>query len=210
MKVVAFNGSPRNNGNTYHSLKYVVEELEKQDIEVELCHVGDKNLKGCTGCRVCAINKNEKCIIDDEVNEWIQKMKNADGILLGSPVYFSDIGSTMKLFLGRAMFVASSNGFIYRGKVGASLVAVRRSGGVPAFNQLNNYLSYSEMIIPGSNYWNVIYGRAPGEVMRDEEGKQILRVLAKNMSWLLKIIEHGNKTIKFPELEDKILMNFIR
>lgn len=210
MKVVAFNGSPRKDGNTYYSLKYVIDELERQGIDVELCHIGDKNIKGCTGCRKCAINKDEKCVIDDGINELIQKMKNADGILLGSPVFFSAIGSTMKVFLDRATFVSSSNGNIFRGKVGAPIVAVRRSGGIPAFNQLNNYLSYSEMIIPTSNYWNVIYGRDPGEVMQDEEGKQILRVLAKNMAWLLKIIEYGKEKIEFPDPEDKIIMNFIR
>lgn len=210
MKIVAFNGSPKKEGNTYHALKYIVDEFEKEDISVDLIQVGNKNIRGCTGCRLCASNKNEECVIDDEVNDWIQKIKNSDGIILGSPVYFSDISSNMKSFLDRAFIVASSNDYIFRGKVGASIVAVRRAGGVPAFNQLNNYLSYSEMIIPGSNYWNVLYGRTPGEVLLDEEGKQVLRILVKNMSWLLKIIDYGNKVIKFPEIEDKIAMNFIR
>ncbi|GAB6158712.1 flavodoxin family protein [Desulfotomaculum varum] len=211
MKVVAFNGSPHKNGNTYHAIKLVTDELEKQGIQTEIIQVGNKTIKGCIACGQCVKNKDEKCIItDDEVNEWIQKMKEADGIILGSPVHYSAIAGTMKSFLDRAFYVASVNNGLLRHKVGAAVVAVRRSGGLPTFDQLNNYLNYSEMFLPTSNYWNVIHGTKPGEALQDEEGVQIMRVLGKNMAWLLKVIEKGKQSIKPPEREAKTYMNFIR
>ncbi len=210
VKVVAFNGSPKKEGNTYHAIKLVAQELEKENIEVEIVHVGNKAIRGCTACNACGKNKNGRCIIEeDEVNQWIEKMKEADGIILGSPVYFSAIGGTMKSFLDRAFYVAST-GSLLRHKVGASVVAVRRSGGIPTFNQLNNYINYAEMLMPSSNYWNVIHGRAPGEIVGDEEGKQIMRILGKNMAWLMKLVENGKEIVKEPERENKIYTNFIR
>lgn len=210
MKVVAFNGSPKKEGNTYHAIKILAEQLEKDNIEVEIIHVGNKNIHGCTACNSCFKTRDERCIIDDEVNGWIQKMKEADGIIFGSPVHFSDISAVMKAFLDRAIYVGSANNGLYRHKVGVGVTAVRRSGGVPAYNQLNNYIGYGEMIIPTSNYWNVIYGRAPGEALKDDEGMQIMRILGKNMAWLLKLIELGEGKIEKPEVERKIYTNFIR
>lgn len=211
MKVVAFNGSPNKKGNTYNAIETVATELEKEGIEVEIVHVGNKLIRGCIACGGCSRNQNERCVLEkDEVNEWIQKMKEADGIILGSPVYYSAIAGTMKSFLDRAFFVATSNGGMFRHKVGASVVAVRRSGGIPVFDQLNNYINYSEMIMPTSNYWNVAYGTAPGEVMQDKEGMQIMRVLGKNMSWVMKLVESGKSQVKENEKEDKMFTNFIR
>ncbi|RII33838.1 flavodoxin family protein [Clostridium chromiireducens] len=210
MKVVAFNGSPKKEGNTFHGIKMVTEELKKEGIEVEIIHVGNKIIRGCLACNGCVKNQNEKCVINDEVNEWIQKMKEADGIILGSPVHYSSLGATMKAFLDRAFYVTSVNNSMLRHKVGASVVAVRRSGGVPTFEQLNNYINYSEMLMPTSNYWNVIHGAAPGDVKADEEGKQIMRVLGKNMAWLMKLIDFGKGEVKEPEKENKIFTNFIR
>lgn len=211
MKVVAFNGSPKKNGNTACALKIIGEELINNGIDFEIVQVGDKNILGCIGCSQCIKNKDEKCAINDEVNEWIQKMKSADGIILSSPVYFSGISGTMKCFLDRAMYVASvANDRMFRYKVGASFVAVRRSGGVSTYNALNQYLGLSEMIMPTSNYWNVIYGAAPGEAENDVEGKQIARILGKNMAWLIKIINAGKKALPIPEKESKERMNFIR
>ncbi|ABB13827.1 flavodoxin family protein [Carboxydothermus hydrogenoformans] len=210
MKVVAFNGSPRANGNTYQALKLVLAELEKEGIEGEIIQVGDKVIRGCLACGKCVRNKNERCAIDDEVNDWIQKMKEADGIILGSPVHYSGITATMKAFLDRAFYVASANGGLFRHKVGAAVVAVRRSGGVAAFDQLNHYLHYAEMFIPVSNYWNVIHGTKPGEALQDEEGVQIMRVLGKNMAYLLKLIAKGKGEIEAPEKESKVYTNFIR
>jgi multimeric flavodoxin WrbA len=188
----------------------VADELEKESIETEILHVGNKAIRGCLACGQCAKKLNEQCVQDDQVNEWIQKMKLADSIIIGSPVHFSAIGGTMKSFLDRAFYVTSVNNGMLRHKVGAAVVAVRRSGGLPTFNQLNNFLCYAEMLLPTSNYWNVIHGTRPGEATQDEEGKQIMRTLGKNMAWLMKLVEQGKKTIAPPEREGKIYMSFIR
>lgn len=211
MKALAFNGSPNKEGNTWHAIKIVAAELEKEGIETEIIHVGNKVIRGCSACAQCIKNKNEQCVLPgDEVNEWIQKMKHADGIILGSPVHYSAMGGTMKSFLDRAFYVTSFNNGMLRHKVGASVVAVRRSGGLPTFDQLNNYLCYSEMLIATSNYWNVIHGTLPGETTRDEEGVQIMRVLGKNMAWLMKLVENGKGKVAAPEREKKCFTNFIR
>jgi multimeric flavodoxin WrbA len=209
MKVVAFNGSPKKEGNTYHAIKMVTDELEKEGVEIEIVHVGNKVIRGCLACGQCTKNRNEKCVIEnDDVNEWIQKMKSADGIIIGSPVHYSGIAGTMKSFLDRAFYVSSSG--LLRHKVGASVVAVRRSGGVTTFDQLNHYLTYAEMLMPTTNYWNVIHGTAPGEVVQDAEGKQIMSVLGKNMAWLMKLVENGKDSIPAPEKERKVFTNFVR
>lgn len=211
MKIIAINGSPKKEGNTFHAISMVAEELAKEGIETEILHIGNKLIHGCLACNGCAKNKDEKCIIpNDSVNEWIQKMKDADGIILAAPVYYSGIPGTMKSFLDRAFYVAGVNGSLFRHKIGASIVADRRSGGVSTFTQLNNFLTYSEMILPTSNYWNVVFGRAPGEVEQDEEGKQIMSVLGKNMAWTLKLKEFGEKSITPPEKTLKTYMSFIR
>lgn len=211
MKVVAFNGSPNKEGNTYHAIKIVLEQLEKEGIDTEIIHVGKDPIRGCAACGGCVRNRNEKCVLPgDEVNEWIEKMKEADGIIIGSPVHYSSIAGNMKSFLDRAFYVTGVNNGMLRHKVGAAVVAVRRSGGVAAFDQLNNYLNYSEMLMPTSNYWNVIHGARPGEALQDEEGVQIMRVLGKNMAWLMKLVENGKGKVTEPEREKKTFMNFIR
>ncbi|MGD9732671.1 MAG: flavodoxin family protein [Desulfamplus sp.] len=211
MKVVAFNGSPRKDGNTACSLNIVLAELDQEGIETELIQVGREEIHGCIACFTCAKKKNERCAFDDDpVNEWIQKMKSADGILIGSPVHFSGIAGRMKSFLDRAFFVFSVNGGMMRHKVGAAVAAVRRSGGVSTFDSLNHYLLYSEMVMPTANYWNVAYGMNPGEMQQDGEGKQIMSILGKNMAWLMKIMEAGRKSIAPPEPTIKTMTNFIR
>ena len=196
MKMVAFNGSPNKEGNTFLAIKMVSAELEREGIETEVIHVGNETIRGCTTCGQCIKNRNEQCVLPgDNTNEWIEKMKHADGIILGSPVHFSAISGAMKSFLDRAFFVAGVNNSMLRHKVGASVVAVRRSGGLPTFNQLNNFLSYAEMLIPMSNYWNVIHGFRPGEVTQDLEGVQIMRVLGKNMAYLMKLVENGKEEL---------------
>ncbi len=210
MKVVAFNGSPKKEGNTYQAIKIVADELEKQGIETEIVHVGNKTIKGCTSCGTCR-DRSERCVIsNDEVNEWIQKMKTADGIILGSPVYYSGVNGTMKSFLDRAFFVIGSSGNFLRHKVGVSVAAVRRSGGIPTIEQLNKYINYSEMLMPGSNYWNVIHGMTPGEISEDAEGIQIMRVLGKNMAWTMKLVQNGKGIVEEPEREKKLFTNFVR
>lgn len=211
MKVIAFNGSPHPKGNTYQAIKIVTDELEKEGIETEIVTVGNKKISGCLACNNCIKTKDEKCVIrDDDVNDWIQKMKEADGIILASPVHYASMAGNMKSFLDRAFYVAGANKNLFRYKVGASVVAVRRSGGLPTFNELNNFLNYSEMMIPTSNYWNVIHGTKPGEVLQDEEGIQIMRILGKNMAYLLKLIENGKGVIEAPEMEKKIYTSFVR
>ncbi len=208
MKVIAINGSPKANGNTHTALTLVGEQLQKEGIEFEIIHIGNKLIRGCMACGACAKNLNEQCIVQDEVNDCLQKLKTADGILLGAPVHYAGIAGTMKSFLDRLFFVAGVNGGLFRHKVGASVVAVRRSGGVPTFDALNHYITYAEMLMPGSNYWNVIHGREPGEVLQDHEGNQVMRVLGKNMAWLLKLVAAGKA--QAPAREDKIVTNFVR
>lgn len=209
MKVVAFNGSPNKEGNTYHAIRLVADELEKEGIEVEIVHVGNKSIRGCLACGACSRNGDQKCAIkDDMVNESVQKIKEADGVIIGSPVYFSGIAGTMKSFLDRTFYVARNT--MLRHKVGATVVAVRRSGGTATFDQLNHYMNYAEMIMPASSYWNVIHGESPGECLQDVEGKQIMRVLGKNMAFTMKLVESGKGTAKGPEMEKKEPMNFIR
>jgi multimeric flavodoxin WrbA len=211
MKVTAFNGSPNKEGNTWHAISMVTAELEKENIATEIIHVGNKAIRGCVACGQCMKNRNEQCgQSGDEVNEWIQKMKHSDGIIFGSPVHYAAMAGTMKSFMDRAFYVAGVNNGMLRHKVGAAVVAVRRSGGLPTFDQLNNFINYSEMLMPTSNYWNVIHGARPGEATQDEEGMQIMRVLGKNMAWLLKLVEHGKGAVAEPERENKTYMNFIR
>ena len=211
MKVVAINGSPRREGNTYHALKMVGDELVANGIEFEIIHVGNKMIHGCMACNKCAVNKDEKCVVKtDDLNLWIAQMREADGIIVGSPVHYSGIPGTMKSFLDRAFYVAGMNGGLFRHKVGAAVVAVRRTGGSATFDSLNHFLNYSEMVIATSNYWNVIHGRTPGEAIQDTEGVQIMRILGKNMAWLLKMKEATASTIPVPEREKKEMTNFIR
>lgn len=211
MKVVAFNGSPRKNGNTAASLQLVLKQLEEAGIETELVHLGKETIDGCKACFACVRNRDERCILDkDPVNDWVQKMKEADGILLGSPVYFAGVSGAMKAFLDRAFFVAGANGSLFRHKVGAAVAAVRRSGGLPTFQGLNHYLQYSEMLLPSSNYWNVAHGMMSGDMEKDGEGVQIMEVLGRNMAWLLRLVEHGREAVPAPEATKKVLTNFVR
>jgi multimeric flavodoxin WrbA len=211
MKVIAINGSPKKEGNTWHALNLIGQELIHEGIEFEILHVGNKNIHGCTACGKCAINKDEKCsVTTDSLNEYIPLLKNADGFVIGSPVYYSGIAGTMKCFLDRVFYVSGANGNLFRHKVAAAITAVRRSGGSSTFDQLNHYLTYGELILATSCYWNVIHGRLPGEVMDDAEGVQIMRVLGKNMAWLLKMKEVSKDSVIPPEKERKEITNFIR
>ena len=211
MKVIAINGSPRKEGNTYHALNMVGKELTAEGIDFEIIHIGHKVIHGCLACNNCSKNRDEKCVIKtDEVNDWIQKMKEADGIIIASPVYFAGISGPMKCFLDRVFYVAGSNGGLFRHKVGAAVVVVRRSGGIATFDGLVHYLTYSEMILASSRYWSVIHGTNPGEVENDPEGVQIMETLGQNMAWLLKMREATKKTIEAPVKTRKVQTNFVR
>ena len=207
MKVIAFNGSPKVNGNTYVSINAVAEELKKEGIDVEIINIGNKNITGCKACGGCS--KTGKCVINDGVNDIIEKMKDADGIILGSPVYYAGLNGTMKAFLDRAFMLVGANGAFLRHKVGVSVAVARRAGTIQAVDEMNKFLSFYEMVIPTANYWDVAFGGAPKDALKDEEGMQIMRVLGKNMAWILKLIENGKETIKEPEREVKIKTNYI-
>ena len=187
MKVIGINGSPRKEGNTYFLLNMVLDEIKAAGIETEIYSMAGKQIQGCIACYQCMKNKDGKCAIDKDIaNECIAKMTEADGILLGSPTYFSDVTAGMKALIERAGFVARANDYFLKRKVGAGLVAVRRAGSIPAFNSLNLFLIYNQMILPGSSYWHMAIGRDPGEVKNDAEGVQTMKTLGQNMAWLMK------------------------
>ena len=211
MKVLAINGSPRENGNTAQAIDVLLKELQNEGIETELVTIGHKTIHGCNSCFKCAESKDGRCpAFNDAVNELLPKMIEADGIVLGSPVYFSGINGTLKAFLDRVFFVSWINGGLLRLKIGASVVAVRRSGGTEAFDQLNKYFQISELMTVGSCYWNVIHGFLPGEVQQDPEGLYIVRTLGRNMAWLLKLTECGKGSVEPPKPEEPVMTNFVR
>ena len=190
MKVVAFNASARKDGNTAILLNVVLDELKAEGIGTELIQLAGRPLQGCLACYKCFKNQNGRCSVEkDALNECLSRMREADGILLGSPTYFSDVTATMRALIERAGFVSRANDFMLKRKVGAAVVAVRRAGGVPAFNSINLFLSYMQMILPGSSYWHVGIGRDPGDVNRDQEGIETMQTLGKNMAWLLKKLQ---------------------
>ena len=187
MKVVAFNGSARLDGNTAILLTTVLAELNREGIQTELVQLAREHLQGCGACFRCFKQKDERCSVDtDPVNNYIAKMAAADGILLGSPVYFADITANMKALIERCGMVARANGDLYQRKVGAGVVAVRRGGAIHAFNSLNHFFTIGQMLIVGSSYWNIGIGREPGAVASDEEGLGTMRRLGENMAWALK------------------------
>jgi multimeric flavodoxin WrbA len=188
MKVVAFNASGRKDGNTYLLLKCALGELETEGIKTELIQMAERDpIQGCVACYRCMEQKNMKCAIEsDPFNDYFEKISHADGLLLGSPVYFSDVTAGMKALIERAGLVARANGNLLRRKVGAGVIAVRRAGSNHALASINYLFLISEMIVPGSSYWNVGIGRAPGDVTRDAEGMDTMKTLGKNMAWLLK------------------------
>jgi len=189
MKVVAFNGSARKKGNTAILLNTVLEELGKKGLETELVHLAAGSLQGCIACYKCFKNKDQRCAVDkDGLNRHLQKMIAADGILLGSPTYFSDISAGMKALIERCGMVSRGNGDLLKRKVGAGVVVARRAGAIHAFSSLNYFFLIGQMIVPGSSYWNVAIGREPGEVLTDEEGILTMKTLGQNMAWLLKKI----------------------
>jgi len=187
MKIVAFNGSARKDGNTAILINYVLKELDKQGIETELLQLAGKKIRGCKACYKCFENKDQQCSFKNDIlNECMAKMIEADGIILGSPTYFTDVSTEMKALIDRAGFVARANGDLLKRKLGAAVVAARRAGSIHAFDTLNHFFLIAQMIIPGSNYWNIGFGRNTGEVEKDEEGILIMKTLGQNMAWLLK------------------------
>jgi len=190
MKVIALNGSARKDGNTAILIKQVFGELEEQNIETEMIQLSGQRIRGCIACYKCFENKDRKCNVkDDMVNDYIERMLEADGIILASPTYFADVSSELKALIDRAGLVAKANGDMFRRKVGAAIVAVRRGGSIHAFDSLNHFFLISQMVVPGSCYWNMGFGLEIGDVEKDEEGLQTMKILGQNMAWLLNKIQ---------------------
>lgn len=191
MKVVAFNGSGRKDGNTCILLNIVLGELTKEGIETELIQLAGKAPQGCIACYKCFDNKDQKCAVTtDRLNEYLAKMIEADGILLGSPVYFADASASIKALIERCGMVSGANGGLLKRKVGAAVAAVRRAGAIRAFDTMNHLFQHAQMIIVGSSYWNLGIGRDPGQVKDDGEATRTMETLGKNMAWLLKKIHN--------------------
>ncbi|MCP4180844.1 MAG: flavodoxin family protein [bacterium] len=186
MKVVAFNGSPRRSGNTAMLINQVFTELDKNGIETELVQLGGKKVRGCIACGKCFENKNKRCIFNDDIiNDCIEKMIEADGIIIGSPTYFANVSTEVKALIDRSGFVAIANDRILKRKVGAAVVAVRRAGAANVFDAINKLFLISQMIVPGSIYWNLGIGLDKEDVKNDSEGLKTMSELGINMSWLL-------------------------
>ncbi len=192
MRVIAINSSARKSGNTCDLLKRVLEPLEAGGVSCEIMHIGGGILRGCTGCGACAARMDERCVFDDDMlNDAVQRMKVADGIILGAPTYFADVPAEMKAFIDRAGNVVRANGNMIARKAGASVVAVRRGGAIHAFDTMNHFFQISGSYIVSSSYWNIGIGSHPGDVLKDEEGMRTMRTLGENMLWLLKRIGNG-------------------
>ena len=191
MKVIAFNGSGRKDGNTAILLNAVLEEISKEGIETELIQLAGKAPQGCIACYKCFENKDQKCAVTkDRLNEYLAKIIEADGILFGSPVYFADATAGIKALIERCGMVSTANGGLFKRKVGAAVAAVRRAGAIHTSDTLNHLFQHQQMIIVGSSYWNVGIGRDPGQVKDDAEGIRTMQTLGQNMAWLLKKIKN--------------------
>lgn len=186
MKVTALNGSPREHGNTSTLIRAVLAELEKEGIRTEYVQLGGKDIKGCRACGGCSENLNRKCVLDDDLNGMLESVFTADGIIIGSPTYFSNVSTEVKAFIDRTGLVSMANGKLLRRKAGVAVVAVRRAGAANVFDAVNKFFLINQMIVPGSCYWNLGIGQAEGEVKDDDEGMRTMSILGQNMAWLLK------------------------
>jgi len=206
MKVIAFNGSPHHDGVVAAGISVMKGELEKEGISLEVIDVGGKNIQGCLDCRKCKSANTGRCVIEgDIVNECRDKLKDADGIILGCPVYYGGVAGTFKSFLDRLFFP----GIDMKYKVGAIVVSLRRTGGIATFHQLTNYFNLNQIILTPSVYWQVIHGNNPAELAQDEEGVQIMEIQGRNMAWLLKALAAGSKEVPLPPQVERKRTNFI-
>ena len=205
MKVLIINGSPHANGNTAIAVNELVKTFEAQGVEAEVCHIGNKDIRGCIACGKC--RELGKCVFNDAVNELAPKFEEADGLVVASPVYYASANATLIACLDRLFF---STGFDKTMKVGASVVVARRGGCSATFDELNKYFTICNMPIASSQYWNSVHGREPGQAAFDAEGLQTMRTLAKNMSFLMKSIALGKEQFGLPEKEPWQPTHFIR
>ena len=207
MKVILVNGSPKVKGCTYTALCEVAGALEKNDIKTEIFHIGTEPIRGCMGCGACK-SLGGKCVYQDNVNVFLEKVKDADGFIFGTPVHYAAASGALTSFLDRAFYAGKS---LFEYKPGAAICSCRRGGATATFDQLNKYFTISNMPIISSNYWNMVHGTTPEEVKQDLEGMQVMRSLGNNMAWILKAIEASKKMgISMPEREAKIITSFIR
>ncbi|MEF2781570.1 MAG: flavodoxin family protein [Clostridium sp.] len=204
MKALLVNGSPRPNGCTYTALCELAKTLEQEGIETEIVQAGSKDIRGCIACRSC--HKTGKCVFDDVVNEIAPKFAEADALVIGSPVYYASPAGGAISFMDRLFYSTST--IDKSMKVGAAVVSCRRGGNTTSFDVLNKYFTISGMPIASSQYWNMVYGNTPEEVLQDKEGLQTMRTLGKNMAFLMKSIQLGKEQFGLPEKEEKILTNF--
>jgi len=205
MKVLLINGSPKEKGNTAFALNQMAEVFAELGIETETIQVGNQLIRGCQGCGACY--KLGKCVINDMVNEVAEKLAEADGMVVGSPVYYASPNGTLISFLDRLFYSCSAD---LRMKVGASIVCARRGGTTAAMDVLNKYFTISQMPVASSSYWNIIHGSKPGEAAQDPEGIRTMRNLAKNMAYMMKAFAAAKDTVEQPENEPKAFTNFIR
>lgn len=206
MKVILVNGSPKEKGCTYTALKEIQKILDENNIKTEIFWLGAKPVAGCIGCGNCI--KTGKCFVDDKVNEFLEKVPDTDGFVFGTPVHFAATSGMLSSFMDRAFYGRRK---MFSNKLGAGIVSCRRGGATAALDEINKYFGISNMPIVSSQYWNMVHGNTPEEVLKDEEGMQTMRTLANNMVWLLKSIEAGkNQGVKLPENEEIISTNFIR
>lgn len=205
MKTLLINGSPHANGCTFTALNIVAEELRKNGIDTEIVHIGNKDIRGCIACGKCA--ELGRCVFNDMVNEVAPKFEQADGLVVGSPVYYAGPNGTLTNLLDRLFYSAH---YDLRMKVGAAVVSARRGGTTAAFDRLNKYFTISEMSIASSRYWNMVHGHTPEDVMKDEEGCQIMRILGRNMAFLIRAIAAERERNGLPEKEVTKYTNFIR
>ena len=211
MKVLLVNGSPHKNGCTYTALEEIANTLKEEGIDAEIYHIGLKPISGCRGCGACT--KLGKCVIDDEVNLFTEKAREADGFIFGSPVHYASASGALTSFMDRAFFSVfmSGKGDIFAHKPAAAVASARRSGTTATLDQINKYFTISEMPVISGRYWNMVHGHTPEEVRQDLEGMQNMRVLARNFAWHLKCLEAGRQAgVSVPKQEEIVFTNFIR
>ena len=205
MKVLLINGSPHENGNTAIALKEMQQIFDKEGVETHFLHIGSQAVRGCVACGFCA--SHGRCVFDDAVNQAAPLFEEADGLVVGSPVYYASANATLVAFLDRLFY---STHFDKRMKVGAAVAAARRGGTSATFDELNKYFTICGMPVASSQYWNSVHGRAQGEAAQDLEGLQTMRTLARNMTFLMKSISLGKQTYGLPEVEPRVATHFIR
>ncbi len=210
MKVILVNGSPHEKGSTYTALCEVSKTLNNEGIETEIFWIGSKAISGCIACRACA--SLGRCAIDDTVNVFVEKAGEADAFVFGSPVHYASVSGALSSFMDRAFYSASAaSKRVFYLKPAAAVTVARRAGTTAAFDQLNKYFTISQMPVISSRYWNMVHGSSPEDIMKDEEGLQCMRILAKNTAWFLRCVEAGKSAgVPMPETEKTIMTNFIR